>query len=78
VFLMWDEGSYGSPQPNVVVSPTTSEVVSSATMNNLAALRTTEDLLGLATHLGCASGTAPGGGSCPAGSTLDLRSVFHL
>jgi hypothetical protein len=47
-------------------------------MNNLAALRTTEDLLGLATHLGCASGTAPGGGSCPAGSTLDLRSVFHL
>jgi chitodextrinase len=78
VFLMWDEGSYGSPQPNVVVSPTTSKVVSSATMNNLAALRTTEDLLGLATHLGCASGTAPGGGSCPAGSTLDLRSVFHL
>jgi hypothetical protein len=79
VFLMWDEGSFGSPQPNIVVSPTTNQVASSATMNNLAALRTTEDMLGLSTHLGCASGTAPGGvGTCPTGSSLDLRSVFHL
>jgi chitodextrinase len=79
VFLMWDEGSFGAPQPNVIVSPSTDRVVSSTTMNNLAALGTTESMLGIGTRLGCASGTPPGGvGTCPSGSTVDLRGLFNL
>ena len=78
MFVMWDEGSFGSPQPNIVISPSTDHVMSTVTMNNLAALRATESMLGLG-YLGCAGGTPPGNvGSCPPGSTADLRSIFHL
>jgi hypothetical protein len=63
----------------VIVSPSTDRVISSTTMNNLAALGTTESMLGIGTRLGCASGTPPGGvGTCPSGSTVDLRGLFNL
>jgi hypothetical protein len=79
VFVMWDEGHFGSPQPDIVISPTTNGVASPVEVNNLSALRTTEAMLGITTFLGCASGAPPGGvGSCPAASDLDFRSIFNL
>ena len=45
VFVVWDEST---PMPNIVISPTTPPgLVSSATIDHYALLRTTEELLGL-------------------------------
>ena len=43
----------------------------------LAVLRAMENAFGITTYLGCASGTKPGGGSCPAGSTADVRAALN-
>ncbi|MDB5178830.1 MAG: phosphoesterase [Patescibacteria group bacterium] len=82
VFVMWDEGSSnknGIAQiPNLVIAPTVPAGVRVGTaVNNVGFLRTTEAVLGLSA-LGCASGSAPGGGSCPAGSAVDLSGAFNL
>jgi phosphatidylinositol-3-phosphatase len=80
VFVMWDEGSFGSSLPDVVVAPSvvSGTVVPAATsMNNVAALRGTEDMLGLG-HIGCATGVQGDGSACPVGSTTDLRSLFNI
>ena len=47
VFVMWDEGALGNPMPNLFITPYTPAVSVSATMNHFAALRATEDMLGL-------------------------------
>jgi acid phosphatase len=80
VYILWDEqGSFSAgPIPNVFVSPYIQPKVSSTTMNLFAALRAAENQLGKS-HLGCASGTPPGGvGTCPSGSTANLRSIFNF
>jgi phosphatidylinositol-3-phosphatase len=80
VFIMWDEGTFGSPLPNVVVAPTVvpGTVISAATtMNNIAALGTTEAMLGLG-DIGCATGNQGDGSDCPKGSTTDLRNPFNI
>jgi hypothetical protein len=78
VFIMWDEGSFGSPLPNVIVAPSVHPgTVISDTMNNIAALRGTEDMLGLG-HIGCATGTQGDGSPCPNGSTANLPRLFNL
>jgi hypothetical protein len=80
VFIMWDEGTFGSALPNVVVAPSVvpgTVVPAATTMNNIAALRTTEDMLGLG-HVGCATGTQGDGSACPSGSTTNLRSLFNI
>jgi hypothetical protein len=46
-------------------------------MNHFAMLRAWENALGITTFLGCASGTQPGGGSCPTGSTADVRAALN-
>jgi hypothetical protein len=46
-------------------------------MNNVAALGTTETMLGLG-PIGCATGTQGDGSKCPLGSTTDLRSLFNI
>jgi hypothetical protein len=77
IFVMWDEGTFGSPTPNVVVAPSvTPGKVVSAAINNIGALGSTEVMLGLG-HLGCATGTQPGG-ACPNGSTANLRTLFNI
>jgi hypothetical protein len=78
VYIMWDEGSPNQPQPNIFISPYTPPTASHTTMNLYTVLRTIEDQLGISTHLGCASGMISGGGSCPAGSTADLRTTFNF
>ncbi len=82
VFLLWDEQdtfTFGGPIPNVFISPyVTAGTVATAEMNHFAALRAAENALGIKTYLGCASGTAPGGGSCPPGSTTDIRAALNL
>jgi hypothetical protein len=77
VYVLWDEQeSYdGGAMPNLFVSPYIEPVRSTVTMNHFSALRAMEDQLGVGT-LGCAGGTAPGGGSCPAGSTADVRAAI--
>lgn len=80
VFVMWDEGSFGSALPNVVVAPTVAPgtvVPAAMSMNNIAALGTTEVMLGLS-HIGCATGLQGDGSACPVGSTTDLRSAFNI
>lgn len=79
VYVMWDESTPGQPQPNLFISPYTPPTASNATMNLFSVLRTIEDQLGIATHLGCANGTPPGGiGTCPNGSMANLRNIFHF
>jgi hypothetical protein len=78
VYVTWDEGSPNQPQPNIFISPYTPPTASHTVMNHFAMLRAVEDQLGIATHLGCASGMISGGASCPAGSTADLRTEFHF
>jgi hypothetical protein len=78
VYIMWDEGSPTKPQPNAIISPYIAPTVSNATMNLFSVLRANEDQLGITEHLGCASGTKPGGGACPAGSTASLRAIFNF
>jgi hypothetical protein len=77
---MWDEGSFGSALPNVVVAPTVAPgtvVPAAMSMNNIAALGTTEVMLGLS-HIGCATGLQGDGSACPVGSTTALRSAFNI
>lgn len=80
VQLIWDEqstSSFGSATPNVFVSPYITAGTSSPTqMNHFALLRAWENAFGITTFLGCASGTKPGGGTCPAGSTADVRAAL--
>ncbi len=80
VYVLWDEqGSFnGGAIPNLFLSPYIQPTTSSAVMNHFAALRAAEAQLGIGTYLGCASGTAPGGGGCPVGSTTDLRAEFNF
>jgi len=78
VFVLWDEGAFGAPLPNMVVAPSVRPgTVVGATINNIAVLRATEDMLGLP-HLNCATGRQRNGAACPAGSTADLRKLFGI
>jgi hypothetical protein len=78
VFLMWDEGDFAEPMPNVVVAPTVlPRTVVRATMNNFAFLRATQDMLGLP-YLNCSSGRQGDGSPCPPGSTTDVRALFSV
>jgi acid phosphatase len=79
VYVLWDEqGTFtGGATPNFFVSPyITKGTSSSTTMNHFAALLSWENALGISTHLGCASGTIPGAGTCPTGSTADVRAAI--
>lgn len=81
VYILWDEqGRFtGGAQPNIFVSPFIQPKASTAVMNLFSVLRANEQQLGIATLLGCASGTPPGGvGTCPTGSTANLRSTFNF
>jgi hypothetical protein len=82
ILIVWDEQSTissGGATPNVFISPyVTAGTVSSTPMNHFAVLRATENALGITTYLGCASGTQPGGGACPAGSTADVRAALNF
>jgi hypothetical protein len=82
ILLLWDEqntATFGGATPNVFISPYISAgTVVTTTMNHFSALRAIENALGISTYLGCASGTQPGGGSCPTGSTTDLRTAFNF
>ena len=82
VFVVWDEqatSTFGGATPNLFISPyITAGTMTTTTMNHFAVLRAWEDALGISTHLGCASGTAPGGGACPTGSTADVRSALNF
>ncbi|MGH7436630.1 MAG: alkaline phosphatase family protein, partial [Polyangiaceae bacterium] len=81
VQLLWDEqatSSFNGPTPNVFISPyITAGTMSSTPMNHFAVLRSWENAFGITTYLGCASGTQPGGGACPAGSTADIRAALN-
>jgi len=80
VFIMWDETSFDGAMPNVIVAPSVvpgTVVPATTTINNIAALGTTEDMLGLA-HIGCATGLQGNDAPCPDGSTANLRSLFHI
>jgi hypothetical protein len=81
VFVLWDEqdtADFGGAMPNLFISPyITAGTVSSVQMNHFALLRAWEGALGISTYLGCASGTQPGGGACPAGSTADVRGALN-
>jgi phosphatidylinositol-3-phosphatase len=83
IFVLWDQQggllSSGGPTPNFFVSPyITAGTVTSTLFNHFSALLATEKMLGITTYLGCASGTQPGGGACPTGSTADLRSAINF
>jgi acid phosphatase len=81
VQILWDEqdtSTFGGATPNVFISPyITAGTTSSTPMNHFAMLRAWENALGISTYLGCASGTQPGGGACPAGSTADVRAALN-
>jgi hypothetical protein len=78
VFVMWDEGDFGEPMPTVVVAPTVRPgTVVRATINNFAALRTTQEMLGLS-YLNCSGGRQGDGSPCPPGSTADLHALFNI
>ncbi|MFI5301089.1 MAG: alkaline phosphatase family protein [Polyangiales bacterium] len=82
VYILWDEqntSSVGGPTPNVFVSPYITAGTTTATViNHFSVLRSWENALGISTYLGCASGTIPGGGACPAGSTADVRAALNF
>jgi hypothetical protein len=81
VMVLWDEqesSTFGGTTPNVFISPyITAGTMSPTPMNHFAVLRAWENALGITTYLGCASGTQPGGGACPAGSTADVRAALN-
>jgi len=81
VMVLWDEQEtleFGGATPNVFISPyITAGTVSSTPINQFSVLRAWENALGITTYLGCASGKKPGGGSCPAGSTADVRAALN-
>ena len=79
IYVIWDEqGSFNAgTTPNLFISPYITAGTSTGTvMNHFAVLRSWENALGITTQLGCASGTAPGGGACPTGSTADVRAAL--
>jgi phosphatidylinositol-3-phosphatase len=83
VFVLWDEQdslTFGGPTPNIFVSPYIGQgTVATTQVNHFASLLAFETMLGIPTHLGCAGGTPPGGtGTCPTGSTADLRSAINF
>jgi hypothetical protein len=83
IFIMWDEGSDatggGGAIPSVIIAPSIpAGTVANTTTNNIGLLKTTQDALNIKPYLGCASGTAPGGGSCNPGSTASLVSQLNL
>jgi hypothetical protein len=81
VYVLWDEqGSFDSGGiPNLMISPYIRPTSSATTMNHFAALAAMEAQLGIATELGCAGGTPPGNsGTCPSGSSADLRAIFNF
>ena len=82
VMVLWDEQStfqFGGATPNVFISPyITAGTLATETINHFSVLRAMENALGITTYLGCASGTKPGGGACPAGSTTDVRAALHF
>jgi acid phosphatase len=81
VMLLWDKQAtpaFGGATPNVFISPyITAGSMPSIPMNHFSMLRAWENALGITSYLGCASGTAPGGGACPAGSTTDVRAALN-
>ncbi len=81
IMILWDEqetSTFGGPTPNLFISPyITAGTVSSTQINHFSMLRAWENALGITTYLGCASGTKPGGGTCPAGSTADVRAALN-
>jgi acid phosphatase len=81
VLVLWDEQeslTFGGAIPNVFISPYIKAGTTTATtLNHFAVLRAMENALGITTYLGCASGTQPGGGTCPQGSTVDVRSLLN-
>jgi hypothetical protein len=80
IYVLWDEQDTftSGPTPNIFISPYTPPTVSNTTMNHFSALHTAEEQLGITTFLGCASGSPPGGGTCPAESTTSLRAIFNF
>ena len=59
VFLIWDEGNAGDRVPAIVVSPYTRVGLTTATrFDHYSLLKTTEQLLGIATQLGSAAGAS--------------------
>ena len=81
VQLLWDEqttSDFGGPIPNVFISPyVTAGRTSTVAINHFSVLRSWEQALGIATYLGCASGSPPGGvGKCPPDSTADVRAAL--
>ncbi len=81
VFIMWDETAFNAAMPNVIVAPSVvpgTALAATTTINNIGALGSTEDMLGLA-RIGCASGgLQPDGSACPTGSAASLRSLFNI
>jgi hypothetical protein len=81
VFIMWDETAFNAALPNVIVAPSVvpgTALAATTTINNIAALGSTEDMLGLA-RIGCAAGgLQPDGSACPTGSATSLRSLFKI
>jgi hypothetical protein len=78
VFLMWDEGAFGRPIPNVVVAPSVRpRTMVHVTVNNIAVLRATQDMLGLP-YLHCSTGRQADGSPCPPGSTAPVRALFGV
>ena len=82
VWILWDEAqTNGGNAPDAFVSPFVTRLgtgsPSTTPVNLFAALRGIESQLGITTHLGCASGTITNG-TCPAGSTEDLRTLFNF
>jgi hypothetical protein len=80
IYVLWDEQDTftSGPTPNLFISPYTTPTSSTTTINHFSVLHTAEQQLGITTFLGCASGTAPGGGTCPTESTTSLRAIFNF
>jgi hypothetical protein len=82
ILVLWDEQStanFGGSTPNLFISPyIAAGSISTVQMNHFSMLRALENALGATTYLGCASGTQPGGGACPVGSTADVRAALNF
>lgn len=84
IFIMWDEGSSNSggigqiPSAAIAASIQPGKVIATA-INNISILRTTEEMLGLKTFLGCSGGTPPDGtGSCNPNSDVSIKAALNL
>jgi phospholipase C len=79
IFVMWDEGTYGSAIPNMVIAPTATPQTVSTTMDDMAAARATLAMLGVpSASLPCIGGQQNVTANCPAGAAADLRAAFHV